>query len=107
MHRGGAVMTPPTPAHLTSSLWTTLPPGEYALIVKGLYLNCVGLLLPAVCPTALPHTTLLHSNHRLYVEREINIILCLMICFSVVFIPIFEYSIYHIKSTFLIGHKRV
>ncbi len=65
----------------------------------------MGLLLPAVCPTALPHPTLLHSNHRLYVEREINIILCLIVCF-IVFIYIF-WGLHYIKNTFLIGYSLV
>ena len=60
-----------------TSLWTALPPGEYALIVKSLYLNSVGLLLPAVWPTALPPPCPAALYHTLYVEREINI-LCLM-----------------------------
>lgn len=68
MHRDGEVLTSYS-AHLTS-LWTTLPPVEYAMIVKSLYFNCVGLLLPAVFPTALPHPNLLHSNHRLCWERN-------------------------------------
>lgn len=70
MHREGADTS--CSAHL-ASLWTTLPPG---LTVW----DCFCLPLS---PTALPHPTLLHSNHRLYVEREINIILCLMVCFIV------------------------
>lgn len=71
-------------AQLTS-VWATLPPVEYAVIVERLYFNCVGLLLPAVCPTALRHPNLLHSNHRLCVQREINIILCLMYCLVCLF----------------------
>lgn len=74
--RGG---TSASAAQLTS-VWATSPPVEYAVIVESLYFKCVGLLLPAVCPTALRHPNLLHSNHKLCVQREINIILCLMNC---------------------------
>ena len=95
MHRGGgggggrgAVLTLPP-------LLISLLCGQHCPLVNMLWLSkacfqtvwdCFCLL----CPTALPHPTLLHSNHhKLYVEREINIILCLIVCLIVVFIAFF------------------
>lgn len=81
MHRDGAVLTLPT-LHISPFSRQHCPLLNMLWLSKACILT-VGLLLPAVCPTALPPTccTLITDC----VKREINI-LCLIVCFIVVFL---------------------